>query len=78
MANKPYQPQEPAKKPAEAPVKAYVTKYTIKELSEAAEAAFGTHKVIVQAALKTAGKESYSMEEATRIVTAFKNKEVKK
>lgn len=57
--------------------KAYETKYTIKELVDAAETAFKTNKVIVHAALKAAGKEAYSMDEATRIVTAFKNKEVK-
>lgn len=55
---------------------AYVTKYTIKELAEAAKTAFKTDKVIVLAALKAAGKEAYSMEEATKIVTAFMNKEV--
>ena len=57
--------------------KAYVTKYTINELADAAKA-FKTDKVIVQAALKAAGKEAYSMEEANRIITAFKNKEVTK
>ena len=78
MANSNKPQEKPVKEPVKEPVKAYVTKYTIKELSEAAETAFGTQKVIVQAALKSAGKESYSMEEATRIVTAFKNKEVSK
>lgn len=56
---------------------AYVTKYTISELADAAKAAFQTDKVIVLAALRMAGKEAYTMEEATKIVTAFKNKEVK-
>lgn len=80
--NKPATPNqvEAAAKP-KAEVKAapaYVSKYTITELAEAAKAAFNTDKVIVLAALKAAGKESYSMEEASRIVTAFKNKEVTK
>jgi hypothetical protein len=56
---------------------AYVTQYTIKELADAAKAAFQTDKVIVLAALRSAGKEAYTMAEATKIVTAFKNKEVK-
>lgn len=55
---------------------AYVTKYTINELAEAAKTAFHTDKVIVLAALKSAGKEAYTMDEAKRIVTTFKNKEV--
>ena len=65
-------------KTTEAEVKTapYVSKYTIEELAEASHA-FATNKVIVLAALKSAGKESYSMEEATRIVEAFKSKEVK-
>lgn len=67
--------EEIAEKP-QAP--AYVSKYTIKELAEAAETAFGTEKVIVLAGLKAAGEDTYTMEEATRIVKAFKNKEVSK
>ena len=67
---------ETAKKaPTAAP--AYVTKYTIKELADAAKAAFQTDKVIVLAALRSAGEEAYTMADATRIVTAFRNKEVK-
>lgn len=54
----------------------YVTKYTIEELAEASTA-FATDKLIVLAALKSAGKDSYSMDEATKIVKAFKSKEVK-
>lgn len=65
-------------KTTEAPKAApYVEKYNIEELAEASPA-FGTQKVIVLAALKSAGKESYSMDEATRIVKAFKSKEVTK
>lgn len=56
----------------------YVEKYTVNELAEAAKTAFKTDKVIVLAALTAAGKDSYSMEEATRIVTKFKTKEVTK
>lgn len=55
----------------------YVTKYTIAELADAAKAAFQTDKVIVLTALRMAGKDAYTMAEATRIVTTFKNKEVK-
>lgn len=65
------QPKKPAAKPT------YITEYNIEELAEAAKEAFGTHKVIVLAALKAAGKEAYSLEEAKKIVTAFKTKEVK-
>ena len=55
----------------------YVTKYTIKELANAAKAAFDTSKVVVLAALKCAGKDTYTMEDATKIIKTFKNKEVK-
>lgn len=65
-------------KTTEAPTPApYVERYNIEELAEASTA-FGTNKVIVLAALKSAGQESYSMDEATRIVKAFKSKEVTK
>ena len=56
----------------------YIEKYTIKELADAAKTAFGTEKAIVIAALKVAGKETYSMDEARKIVTSFKTKEVTK
>ncbi len=66
-----------AKKETKAPEKQeYVSKYTISELAEAAHA-FGTDKIIVFAALKKAGQESYTMEEAEKIITKFKTKEVK-
>lgn len=73
MADKPKEQVKKAEKPKE-PV--YETKYTINELVEASEA-FHADRVIVRAALKNAGKESYSMSDATRIVTAFNNKEVR-
>lgn len=57
---------------------AYVTKYNIEELADAAKTAFGTEKVVVLAALRLAGKDSYTMSEATKIVNAFKSKEVRK
>lgn len=76
--NKPVQVEETPKTAEKKATPAYVTKYTINELAEAAKTAFKTDKVIVLAALKAAGRESYSMEEATRIVTSFKNKEVTK
>lgn len=56
----------------------YVERYTVNELAEAARIAFGTDKVIVLAALTAEGKETYSMDEATRIVARFRNKEVTK
>ena len=78
---KPADVTEPATEPKEtekSKAPAYVSKYTIKELAEATKTAFSTDKVIVLAALKAAGKETYSMEEATKIVSTFKNKEVSK
>lgn len=76
-------PQEPKKatgtqKVTEPKKEPYIAKYTIEELAAEAKGAFGTHKVVVQAALKKAGKDSYSMQEATSIVNKFKSKEVKK
>lgn len=65
-------------KTTEAPKAApYVERYTIEELADAHEA-FATQKLIVLASLKSAGKDTYSMEEAARIVKAFKSKEVTK
>lgn len=75
MATSPKVKVAAAETPSAAP--AYVTKYTIKELADAAKAAFQTDKVIVLAALRSAGEEAYTMAEATKIVTSFKNKEVK-
>ena len=86
MANKPKNPIEDSvkesEKVADQPTKTaakptYITEYTIEELAEAAKEAFGTQKVIVLAALIEAGKDTYSLEEAKKIVTAFKTKEVK-
>lgn len=61
-------PKEPPKQEIE---------YTIAELAEASKATFGVESVIVRSALKLGGKENYTMTEATRIVTEFKNKEVR-
>lgn len=55
----------------------YESKYGVEELANAAKEAFGTHALIVRAALKQAGKAEYTMKEATQIVEKFKNKEVK-
>ena len=66
--------EQPKEKPTSP---TYITKYNIEELAEAAKTAFGTHRVIVLAALKDAGKEAYTMEEAEKIVKTFKTKEVK-
>lgn len=70
---------EVTEKPKEKPVTSpYITKYRIAELADAAKAAFGTDKVLVLAALRSAGKEAYSMDEARDIISKFKNKEVTK
>ena len=55
----------------------YESKYSMEELAKAAKEAFGTHALVVRAALKQAGKSEYTMAEATEIVEKFKNKEVK-
>lgn len=70
--------KEEVKLPEAPKAPTYVAKYTIKELADAAKTAFGTDKAIVIAALKVAGKETYSMDEASKIVTSFKTKEVTK
>lgn len=51
--------------------------YTVSELAEVSEKLFGTNKVIVKAALKTSGKETFAEDEAVKIVNAFRKKEVK-
>lgn len=55
----------------------YESKYNIDELAAAAKTAFNTSAIMVKAALKTAGKTEYTMDEAKKIVDEFKNKEVK-
>ena len=51
--------------------------YTVCELAEVSEKLFDTNKVIVKAALKTSGKETFTEAEAVKIVNAFRKKEVK-
>lgn len=53
--------------------------YSISDLSEmeVARNTFGTMPECVEAALKIAGKESYTVQEAKTIVKAFLEKEVK-
>ncbi len=52
-------------------------KYTVAELSKAAEKVFGTTPDVVSAALHTHGLDMASVSEARSIVTRFANKEVK-
>lgn len=59
---------------ASAPKKEFEATYTIAELLGVD---FGTSSVIVRAALKKGGKESYTMNEAKTLINTMKNKEVK-
>lgn len=52
-------------------------KYTVDEFANAPQALSETSKDIVRAALLCDGKESYTVEEAKKIVKEFKNKGVK-
>lgn len=52
-------------------------KYTIAELVGAAASEFGTTTVVVRAALKKGGKQSYTLKEAKQLIHRMKNKEVK-
>ena len=54
-----------------------VSTYTVDELAKAPEAVGAKSPDIVRAALKRAGLESATVEEAKEIVKKFKNKEVK-
>lgn len=56
--------------------KATQPKYTIDEFAKAPQALGETSKDIVKAALLRDGKESYTVEEAKKIVKEFKNKGV--
>ncbi len=47
--------------------------YTASQLAEGYRA-FGTTRAIVECALKLAGKDSFTMDEARKIINAFKNK----
>lgn len=72
-----------AEQPQVEPVKAqeqpkYITRYKVDELVEAAKAAFNCSPIIAKAALRLGGKEEYSMEEANKIISEFRSKEVKK
>jgi len=51
--------------------------YTVEELTKAAVTAFGANPDIVKAALLEKEQKNYTKADAIRIVTAFKNKEVK-
>lgn len=54
-----------------------VSVYTVSQLAEVSGRLFGTNEVIVKAALKTSGKETFTEAEAVKIVNAFRKKEVK-
>ncbi len=47
--------------------------YTIAQLTDGYKT-FGTTRAIVECALKLAGKDSFTMDEARKIINAFKNK----
>ena len=51
--------------------------YAVSQLAEVSGRLFGTNEVIVKAALKMSGKETFTEDEAVRIVNAFRKKEVK-
>lgn len=55
----------------------YQSKYSIEELAAAARMAFQVPDIVVRAALQEAGKDAYTMADATVIVSAFNEKEVK-
>ena len=57
--------------------KAYEATYTIPELISASASEFGTTSIVVRAALKKAGKYTYTMKEAKEIVEKMKKKEVR-
>ncbi len=50
--------------------------YTIAQLAEAA-GVFGSNPVLVKAALVTAGQETYTEEDARKVIEMFIQKEVK-
>ena len=56
--------------------KAFEATYTVKELIDAAQN-LGTSKIVVRAALTKAGKDEYTMKEATNLIERMKNKEVR-
>lgn len=56
---------------------AYETEYTIEELVNEARAVFGTERFIAKAALKSAGRTTYTEKDAKAIVKKFTEKEVK-
>lgn len=57
---------------------AYITRYSIDELCDAAKKVFGVDPILARTALTMDGKESYSREEAEKIINIFKRKEVKR
>ncbi len=50
--------------------------YTVDQLTDAA-GVFGSRSVLVKAALLTDGRETYTEEEARKVIKMFKQKEVK-
>lgn len=80
MATKTVKDEKTADVPAEknsARVKtSSVSRYTVDELSKA-ENEFNTNKVIIRTALSISDKDLFTLEEAKKIVSKFKNKEVK-
>lgn len=50
--------------------------FTIKELVQVAHKIFKVSGALVEAALRLAGKKTYTLDEAKAIVSAFANREV--
>ena len=52
--------------------------YTIGELCKAAHKLFGVSRSLVETALKAAGREQFTLDEAQKLVAATAKREVKK
>lgn len=60
------------------PAPVQVTKYSVDDLCTAARQVFDVDEILARTALQLDGKESYSQEEARRIINIFRCKEVKR
>ena len=72
-AGKPETKKPEVKAEKAAPV--FEAKYTMAELLDAAKN-LGTNRVVVRAALTSAKKDAYTMNEAKQLIDRFKHKEV--
>ena len=68
--------KEEAAKQAPAKLAGQESRYRIEEFADAAELLFDTRPVLVRAALKAGGKETYTKKEAQELVCAITRKEV--